>query len=517
MAVSVAEPTAAEQEEVPPVLTEEAPADLRELRLRAIETMQASGESWPPPANDRLLRAARGEPVDRPPKWIMRQAGRYLPEYRAVLAKSDFFKVCGSPALAAEVTLQPFRRYPTLDSLIIFSDILVIPVAMGMDCGMVPEVGPRFDFALETPDDFARLNFSPNVNDSLAYVFDAIFWTRQRVGNEVPVIGFAGAPWTLMGYMVEGGASRSFARAKKWLYLYPEESRRLLGALRDIIVEYLVGQYDSGAPLLQVFETNCGEVPPHIYEEFCVPDLKYIADEVKRRRPNALISVFPKDGEIGVFEDSSYDVVGVSWTSSPAEARRQCPSKTLQGNLDPHVLYADPERIAENARRMVAGFGVDKYIANLGHGMMPSHPPRGPKAFIDAVDSCTKEAVAAMPVPTIAKDAGTAARLTLHMQEATSITIPFSRSAAERLQNGLTSFVAMFKSKMEAKKARRWDNFEQDLAQDDLRVEVFCNPNAYASIFDVRMFMTIRCGAQIKLASEVPLASLQSDLEAYLA
>jgi len=363
------------------------PVDLREQRLRARDEHLAAGNSWQPPTNDRLLRAARGEPVDRPPKWMMRQAGRYMPEYREVLKQHDFFKVCGRPELAAEVTLQPFRRYPTLDSLIIFSDILVIPVAMGMGCRMVPDVGPTFDFAITEPKDMDQLNLKPNVDETLGYVFDAIYWTKTRVGNKVPVIGFSGAPWTLMGYMVEGGAVRSFNTAKKWLYLYPDDSKRLLQALRDIIVEYLVGQYDAGAPLLTVFDTNCGEVPPSVYEEFCVPDLKYIATEVKRRRPHALMTVFPKDGEIGVFNDSDYDVIGVSWTSSPQEARRQCPDKTLQGNLDPFVLYADSASIKARAKRMASEFGSQRYIANLGHGMLPTHPVEGPQAFMEAIDS----------------------------------------------------------------------------------------------------------------------------------
>lgn len=369
---------------------EKPPEDLQEQRIEAQKKSVASGASWPSPVNDRLLRAARGEHVDRPPKWMMRQAGRYLPEYRSVLKQSDFFSVCHSPALAAEITLQPYWRYRSLDSLIIFSDILVIPVAMGMACRMEADIGPQFDFALNTPEDMQRLNFTPDVEKTLGFVFDAIFWTRQRVQNEIPVIGFSGAPWTLMGYMVEGGASRSFDRAKQWLYLYPKESRQLLRSLRNIVVDYLVGQYDAGAPLLQVFDTNTGEIPPAVYEEFCVPDLKFIAEEVKRRRPDALMSIFPKDGELSHFNDSAYDVVGVGWKTSPKEARRQCPDKTLQGNLDPHLLYADPAVIAATTQRMVNEFGVDKYIANLGHGMMPSHPTAGPKAFIDAVDEFAK-------------------------------------------------------------------------------------------------------------------------------
>jgi len=365
----------------------QAPSNLREWRVQEKEKLLSTGSRWPAPKNDRLLRAAQGKSVDRPPKWCMRQAGRYLPEYQALLDRSDFFTVCKTPTLACEVTLQPYRRFPSLDALIIFSDILVIPVAMGMGCRMVPESGPQFDFALTTPQDIARLDFTPDVEESLGYVFDAVFWTRQQVGNEVPVIGFSGAPWTLMGYMVEGGASRSFDRAKKWLYMYPEESKKLLHTLRNIIVEYLVGQYDAGAPLLQVFDTNCGEIPPQVYEEFCVDDLKYIATEVKRQRPDALMSLMPKDGEIGVFKDSDYDVIGVSWTTSPAEARRACPSKTLQGNLDPYCLFADPAQIRARVQSMVREFGVDKYIANLGHGMMPSHPVEGVQAFMDGVDT----------------------------------------------------------------------------------------------------------------------------------
>jgi len=378
------------------VLTEQPPDNLREWRLESAEKVKQAGGVWPAPKNDRLLRAARGEHVDRPPKWLMRQAGRYLPEYREVLKTSDFFEVCRTPALACEVTLQPYRRYPTLDSLIIFSDILVIPVAMGMPCRMEPKLGPQFDFALETPEDFKKLNFSPDINETLGYVFDAVFWTRQRVNNEVPVIGFSGAPWTLMGYMVEGGAVRSFDHAKKWLYLYPEESKKLLRSLRDIIVDYLVAQFDSGAPLLQVFDTNTGEIPPAVYEEFMVDDLKYIATEIKKRRPNAIMSIFPKDGDLSQFADSDYDVVGVSWTANPEEARRQCPGKTLQGNLDPHLLYAEPSKIVADTKKMVSRFGVNKLIANMGHGMLPSHPTRGPKHFIEGVDGSTHEAIASL-------------------------------------------------------------------------------------------------------------------------
>eukprot|EP00444_Apocalathium_aciculiferum_P007416 CAMPEP_0183404362 /NCGR_PEP_ID=MMETSP0370-20130417/15115_1 /TAXON_ID=268820 /ORGANISM="Peridinium aciculiferum, Strain PAER-2" /LENGTH=588 /DNA_ID=CAMNT_0025586203 /DNA_START=79 /DNA_END=1845 /DNA_ORIENTATION=- len=494
---------------------EQPPADLREWRLRS--AVQMKGDAWPTPKNDRLLKAARGEKVDRAPKWMMRQAGRYLPEYLEVLKTSDFFTVCKTPALAAELTLQPLRRYDTLDAMIIFSDILVIPVAMGMPCYMEPAKGPKFEFAIETPADLAKLNMKPDVPSTLGYVFDAIFWTRQRCNNDVPVIGFCGAPWTLMGYMVEGGAVSSFDRAKKWLYLYPEESKKLMAGLREIIVEYLVNQFDSGAPLLTIFDTNCGQVPPSVYEEFCVPDLKYIATEVKRQRPKALMSVFPKDGEIAWANDSDFDVVGTSWTTSPARARRDCPDKTLQGNLDPHLLYASPEEIMKRTDRMVKEFGVDKYIANLGHGMLPTHPVGGPSAFHEAVNKVSSEDA---PTPTVAAPKAAASRgaptMTLNLQDGASCSVPMTQAGATNMQKGLAEFVQMFKRKVEAVKPQKYDEFEFLWVQDTLSVEVFCNPNAFATIFDVKMFLTVKAG-YIKVTSDIPLSSLQSDLEAYLA
>jgi len=300
----------------------------------------------------------------------------------------------------------------------------------------------------------------------------------------------------------------------------------LMSALREIIVEYLVGQYDSGAPLLTVFDTNCGEVPPSVYEEFCVADLKYIATEVKRRRPNALMSVFPKDGEIATFNDSDYDVVGCSWTTSPARARRDCPDKTLQGNLDPYLLYADPAVIRERAARMVREFGVDKYICNLGHGMMPTHPTEGPQAFHDGVNSVSRDdaptpagvpaTVAAAPSPPSVQ-ASASPKLTLHLEEGTAITVPFAADGAKSLQQSLSEFIAVFKKKMAAEKPQRWENFDYTWAQDDLNLDVFCNPNAFSTIFDVKLFVTVRFGDQIKLTSDIPLSTLQSDIEAYMA
>lgn len=507
------------------VQTEEPPENLREWRLQVADKLEKSGERWPAPKNDRLLRAARGEKVDRAPKWMMRQAGRYLPEYMHTLKTSDFFTVCQTPALAAEVTLQPLRRYPTLDAMIIFSDILVIPVAMGMPCRMEPAKGPQFDWALKTPEDMKKLNLTPDVPSSLGYVFDAIFWCRQRSENVVPTIGFCGAPWTLMGYMVEGGAVRSFDTAKKWLYLYPEASRQLLTALRDIIVQYLVGQYDSGAPLLTVFDTNCGEIPTSVYEDFMVADLKYIAEEVKRQRPDALLSVFPKDGELATFNDSKYDVVGVSWKTSPTQARQWVPDKTLQGNLDPTLLYASEEEITERAQRMVKEFGVDKYICNLGHGMLPTHPTDGPAYFHAAVNDVKRDDfpepahVASEPASTAAAGSTAAAapgpQLTLHLKDDTSVIVPFSAAGATSMKSALAEFVALFKKKMASEVAQRWDDFEYTFRQDGLEINLYCNPNAHATIFDVKIFLTVKCGEQIKVTSEVPMSLLQADIQAF--
>ena len=224
-------------------------------------------ENFPPLQNDRLLKAARGEPVDRVPVWIMRQAGRYLPEFREVRVENEFFKVCQTPELACEITLQPIRRFP-LDAAIIFSDILVIPQALGMIVQMKPGVGPVFDKPLVNPEDIDTL-VRPDVKVALKYVYDAITLTRHKLEGKVPLIGFTGAPWTLMAYMIEGGGSKTQSKAKKWLYQFPEASRRLLSVLTEVCVDYLVEQVRAGAQMLQVFESNAeylGEEEPTLID-----------------------------------------------------------------------------------------------------------------------------------------------------------------------------------------------------------------------------------------------------------
>ena len=347
---------------------------------------------FPPLQNDLFLRAARGEPTERTPVWIMRQAGRYLPEYRALRAEEAFFDVCRTPDLATEVTLQPIERFP-LDAAIIFSDILVVPQAMGMSVRIVPGEGPRFDDPIEDPDDVRRIG-DPDVGRDLAYVFEALTLTRERLAGRVPLIGFCGAPWTLMAYMIEGGGSKTFARARSWLYRHPNAARDLLERLTDILIEYLVGQIDAGAQAVQVFDSWAGLIGPAEYDSFMMPSLRRIARELASRRPDAPRIVFARGAHhaLDALADSDFNVIGLDWTIAPSEARRIVGSRAaLQGNLDPAVLYAEPEVIRREVRRMLIEFGPEAHIANLGHGMNPDHEPERAGAFIDAVHELSEE------------------------------------------------------------------------------------------------------------------------------
>jgi uroporphyrinogen decarboxylase len=291
--------------------------------------------------------------------------------------------------MSSELTVQPYRRFsPNLDACIVFSDILTIPAAMGQELTMLKGEGPRLSPRLESPALIEKLTLRPNVTESLGYVGDAIRESIKLVGGAVPVIGFSGAPWTLFTYMVEGGGSRNWTESRAWLYRHPTESRLLLTAITDTIIDYLIMQIDSGAQLLQVFDTNAGELPPSVYEEFVIPDLLRIAKAVKAARPGISLVAFPKDCQnLKPFNDSQYDVIGVSWKTDPRRARAECPDKVLQGNLDPAVLYAGDAVIREKVAEMVKKFGREKYIANLGHGMMPDMKPEMAQSFINAVKS----------------------------------------------------------------------------------------------------------------------------------
>jgi len=352
--------------------------------------------SFPALKNDRLLRAARGESVDAAPVWVMRQAGRYLPEFREMRVVNDFFKICQTPELACEITLQPIRRFP-LDAAIIFSDILVVPQALGMKVEMKPGVGPVFDQPLVVPADMDKLVF-PDVKTVLKYVFDAISLTRHKLEGQVPLIGFTGAPWTLMSYMIEGGGSKTLSKAKKWLYQHPDASRKLLKIITDVNVEYLVEQVRAGAQLLQVFESNAEYLGAREFKEFALPTLVDINKRVKERLAGeglevVPMTVFAKGGHYALKElgESGYDVVGLDWTIDPVEARKLVGKNvTLQGNFDPCNLYAPAADIDSSVQSMAKSFGRERWIANLGHGIYPDMEPESVQAFVDAVHKYTK-------------------------------------------------------------------------------------------------------------------------------
>ncbi|KAJ6627484.1 uroporphyrinogen decarboxylase [Mycena sp. CBHHK59/15] len=348
---------------------------------------------FPPLKNDLLLRAARGEKTERAPVWIMRQAGRYLPEFRKVRESHEFFEVCRTPELAAEITLQPIRRFSGLiDASIIFCDILVIPQAMGMEVLMNP--GPVFPDPLNTPADVAKLSDKVDVDKELGYVFQAITRTRMELAGEVPLIGFCGAPWTLFMYMIEGGGSKTFQKVKSWIFKYPKESKALLMRIADVCVDFLVGQAKAGAQLLQVFDSAAGELSPHDFALFSQPTLEYISTSVRARLgPTAVpMTLFAKGANYALpaLAHAGYDTLGLDWQIDPAAARALVgPKIALQGNMDPGVLYGGRAAIEDAVRRMCAGFadgdGPRGWIANLGHGITPGVDPEDVRWFFECV------------------------------------------------------------------------------------------------------------------------------------
>ncbi|XP_001657958.2 uroporphyrinogen decarboxylase isoform X1 [Aedes aegypti] len=349
------------------------------------------GDEFPPLKNDNLLRAARGEPVDRVPVWVMRQAGRYLPEFQEVRAKHDFFEVCRTPELACEVTMQPLRRFD-LDASIIFSDILVIPQALGITVEMHKGVGPVLPQPLVTPDDLERLNTTGSI-DRLKYVGDAITMMRHMLDGKVPLYGFTGAPWTLMGYMIEGGGSKTMSKAKAWLENYPEASTKLLNLLTDQIVDYLLMQVKAGAQILQVFESSAEHLSKEQYLNIALPYLKRIRDDLHKKFAEEGVTpvpmtLFSKGAMHSLTEQAQtgYDVIGLDWTIDPEEARKLAgPNVTLQGNLDPQDMYKSPEELRELVLTMVRKFGKHRYIANLGHGITPQTPVESMSVLVQAV------------------------------------------------------------------------------------------------------------------------------------
>lgn len=341
--------------------------------------------------NDRYLRALKGEPLDRTPVWIMRQAGRYLPEYRDTREQAgSFMDLCRNPELAAEVTLQPLRRYP-LDASIVFSDILTIPDAMGLGLSVLEGQGPVFERTVRSAAEVEALGPAPM--DSLEYVFDAIRTLKASAELTVPLIGFAGSPWTLATYMVEGQGSREFKQIKSLAYGDPDTATRLTDLLAESVTEYLKGQIAAGCDAVMVFDTWGGILPKHHYERFSLAPMQRIVDEIKAEHPGIPITLFTKGGGqwLDLTAGTGCDCVGLDWTADPVAARAAAgPDVTLQGNLDPAVLVTDPDTIAIEARRVLAGFaGSDRHVFNLGHGITPDVPPEHLARLIEVVHSET--------------------------------------------------------------------------------------------------------------------------------
>jgi uroporphyrinogen decarboxylase len=336
--------------------------------------------------NDLFLRACRREPVERTPVWMMRQAGRYLPQYRAVRERTDFLTMVGTPELAVEVTLQPVDQLG-VDAAIIFSDILVVPQAMGMTLSVEDGVGPRFHQPLRSRGDFQRLQ-NVTAEENLGYVLDALRLARRELAGRVPLIGFAGAPWTLMSYMVEGGGSKSFSLAKRLLVEDPAQAHALLGSLADAVGRFLIAQVNAGAQAVQLFDSWAGALGPRDFREFVLPYLSRAA-RIASTAGAPVIVFAPGSGwaleEIAA--ETRAAVVGVDWQTGSAEARRRLPGSqvTLQGNLDPCWLYAPPAEIRERTHRMLDDFGAGSHIANLGHGILPDVPVSHAQAFVTAV------------------------------------------------------------------------------------------------------------------------------------
>ncbi len=332
--------------------------------------------------NDLVLRAARGEYVERTPVWLMRQAGRILPEYRATRSRAkNFIEFVKSPDLACEVTIQPVDILG-VDAAIIFSDILVIPEAMGLPYEMIEAKGPWFERTIKTKNDVEKLHIADE-ND-LCYVMEALTLTKKNLNNRVPLIGFAGAPWTIFAYMIEGSGSKTFSKAKQFLYTQPETAHLLLEKITQSTINYLKGQVRSGADMIQLFDSWAGVLAPEQFYEF---SLKYISKICDAVQPLAPVTVFAKDAHYAVEAISKIkcNTIGLDWTIDPATARKQAGTKTLQGNADPCLLYADEKTIAEGAKKMLDAFGSQKYIANLGHGLYPDIDKEKVKFFVEYI------------------------------------------------------------------------------------------------------------------------------------
>lgn len=339
--------------------------------------------------NDLLLRALKGETVQRPPVWMMRQAGRYLPEFREIRDKYDFFTRCQTPELASEITVQPIRRFG-MDAAILFSDILVVPQAMGIEVQMKPNFGPYLPQPIRSQK-MVDAVIIPEVEEALGYVMQAIAMTREKLGDTVPLIGFAGSPWTLLCYCVQGAGSKTFDKAKEFCFKEPVAAHQLLQKITDTTIAYLKAKAGAGVDAVQIFDSWGGMLSPEDYREFSWQYIQQIIDALKDDTP---VIVFGKGCwfALGEMATSGAAALGVDWTCSARNARYLSGGNiTLQGNFDPARLLSPPALIRKMVTRMIREFGKDNYIANLGHGILPNIPVANAKAFVDAVKEYRQE------------------------------------------------------------------------------------------------------------------------------
>lgn len=343
--------------------------------------------------NDRLLRALRREPVDRTPVWLMRQAGRYLPEYRATRAAAgSFLAMAKTPELACEVTLQPLERFP-LDAAILFSDILTIPDAMGLGLHFVEGEGPKFRHPVRNPADVARLGV-PDMQADLGYVMDAVSLIRRELGGKVPLIGFSGSPWTLACYMIEGGGSKDWGRVKAMALNAPDDMHRLLEVVCEAVIAYLRAQQAAGAQALQLFDTWGGVLSSAMYREFSLRYQQRIAQALADADVPLILFGKGTGQHLAELAGTGATALGVDWTTDLSQAVQRTRGKVaLQGNLDPAVLYSDEATIRSQVRavlddyRQANGGSRDGHVFNLGHGMSPDMDPAHVAVLVDEVHS----------------------------------------------------------------------------------------------------------------------------------
>jgi uroporphyrinogen decarboxylase len=336
--------------------------------------------------NDLLLRAARGESVERTPVWMMRQAGRYLPEYRAIRKDTDFLTLCKTPELAVEVSLQPYRILG-VDAVIMFSDILIAVEAMGQEVKLTEQKGPELPSPIRSRQQVDRLVI-PDPLEKTGFVMEIIRALRRELDGDVPLIGFAGAPWTLAAYMIEGGGSKNYAQVKRMMYSDPALLHTLLDKIAETIILYLNAQIEAGAQVIQLFDSWAGELSPRDYAEFALPYEQKIFAAVGHKGAPTIIYVNGSGTFLEQMATCGADVLSIDWRVNLEDARaRVGPKLTLQGNLDPCVLLSTPEIIAEKACEIILAGGGHRHILNLGHGILPMTPVENARAFIDAAKS----------------------------------------------------------------------------------------------------------------------------------